>query len=116
MSPRQQQLLAGTSPTGFQLIEWRTLPNSTTALRGHATVEMPSGLVISDIPVFLKDGNTISVGVPSKPLVDAGGTQLRDQDNKRRYAPTISFATPAARSRWMAAIRAALEAAGIETA
>jgi hypothetical protein len=113
VSARQQALLPRANPTGFRLVAWRALPNSTTSLIGHATVEMPSGLTITDVPVFLRDSGTLSVGLPSRALVDGEGHQLRDADGKRRYAPSINFATPAARTRWSTAIVALLEAEGI---
>jgi hypothetical protein len=114
MSSRQP-LLASTSPAGFRLIEWWAFTGSSNSLIGHATVEMPSGLIVGDIPAFRRAGGAVSVGVPSKPLVDANGMQLRDQDNRRRYAPTLDFATPAARSRWTGAIAALLEAEAIRS-
>jgi hypothetical protein len=97
------------------LIEWRAFTGNNGTLLGHAVVEMPSGLVINDVPVFRKAGSSLSIGVPSKPLVDAHGVQLRDQDGKRRYAPTLDFATPAARARWAGAIAALLAAEVIGT-
>jgi hypothetical protein len=113
MSNRQQLLAVSASHAGFKLLDWRPFPNSTSALVGHAVIEMPSGLVIPDIPAFQKGGR-ISVGLPSKPLVAGNGVQLRDETGKRRYSPTISFATPAARTRWGEAIAALLEAEDIE--
>jgi hypothetical protein len=109
MSARQQALMS-VNHAGFRLLEWRALANSSTALAGHVTAEMPSGMIIPDIPAFRRADGSLSVGVPSKPLVDGEGRQLRDDAGKRRYAPVISFASPAVKTRWCTAIADLLEA------
>jgi hypothetical protein len=116
MSARQQALLPRATSAGFRLLEWRALANSSTTLAGHVTAEMPSGMIIPDIPAFRRADGSLSVGVPSKPLVDGEGRQLRDDAGKRRYAPVLSFASPAVRTRWSAAIVALLESEGIGSA
>jgi hypothetical protein len=113
MSAHQTTLLPRASPAGFRLLEWRAFTGNSGTLLGHATVELPSGMIISDIPAFRRDDGSLSAGVPSKPLVDAEGHQLRDPAGRRRYSPTLGFTNPAVKTRWSAAIVALLEAEGI---
>ena len=95
-------------PVGFKLIEWSSLDRGT--LKGYATVEMPSGMVMHDCPVFRSEDGQWSSIPASKPLVGAGGVS-RDKTGKARFIPIITFTTKQHRDRWSGAVVAALRAA-----
>jgi DNA-binding cell septation regulator SpoVG len=55
-------------------------------LRGFCTVELPPGLILSDLPVLLgNDG--FWVALPGKPVLDETGRQKRDINGKAEYQP-----------------------------
>ena len=80
------------------------------SLRGFATVEMASGLVIHDVSIHQRDGSTWA-SPPAKPMLGRDGTQMRGKDGKALWAPIISFAAKATRDRWSAQVIAALHVA-----
>jgi DNA-binding cell septation regulator SpoVG len=58
------------------------------ALRGFATIELPIGLVIHDIPVLLgKNGPWATL--PAKPRLSHDGRQIRDANGKAAYAAVL---------------------------
>jgi hypothetical protein len=77
------------------------------SLRGFAKVRFGSGLVISDIGVHAM-GEKQWASPPSRPMVDASGTVLRDEKGKTRYQPLITFETPAIRASWTRLVLAAV--------
>lgn len=58
------------------------------SLRGFATVELPSGLIIKDIPV-LESGNGRWAALPSKPQIKDGSPVLKD--GKLQYTPILEW-------------------------
>lgn len=74
----------------MRLVSWKPLAKN--SLRGFATVELPIGLQIADIPVLVgKNGPWASL--PSKPVLDHDGTQKRDANGKAAYVPILSWHT-----------------------
>jgi hypothetical protein len=68
---------------------------------------------VHSIPIFRRADGDLSAGTPSVPLMGADGTHLRGADGKKRYVPIVTFENEDARSRWNAAILAALADGGI---
>jgi hypothetical protein len=95
------------------LREWKPNANAG-SLAGKATVAFSGGWIVSNIPIFRRGDGSLSAGAPDMPLVGPDGTQLVDEDGRRRYAKVISFETPAARIRWNDAIVDALGDAGVQ--
>jgi hypothetical protein len=77
-------------------------PLSKGALRGFATVRLPIGLTIADIPVCTSHGRTWA-SLPSKPILDRDGRHV-EQDGKRKYAPILTWADRDTADRWSAAV------------
>jgi hypothetical protein len=72
------------------------------ALRGFASVRLPIGRVITDIPVCTSRGRTWA-SLPSKTILDREGRHL-EENGKKRYAPFLSWPDRAAADRWSAAV------------
>lgn len=94
--------------TTISISDWR--PRRSGALRGFVSATMPSGIVIHEIGIFAKSGQTWATP-PSKPLVDRDGRPMLDASGKRRYAESLAFTSAEIKSRWSEAIVAALVAA-----
>jgi hypothetical protein len=90
----------------FQILDWR--PMRKNSLLGFAKVEMPSGLVISDVTILTSDRG-FWASPPSKPMIDREGVAMRDDKGKLRYSPIIEFASREIRDRWSAAVIEALD-------
>src|SRR5215813_2460591 len=67
----------------MKLIEWRPMPRN--SLRGFATIELPSGLTISDISVHVSHDKAWA-SLPAKPQINSDGTARRGDDGKVLYA------------------------------
>jgi hypothetical protein len=80
------------------------------ALRGWATVAMPSGMVLNDCGIFLGDNDTTWASPPSKPQISRDGTVIKDQNGKAKYSPCVEFASKEARNRWSDQVIAAVRA------
>jgi hypothetical protein len=85
----------------MRLVDWRPLRRGN--LRGFAGVELASGLRIAEIPVLLTHGRAWAA-LPSRPMVGAGGTALRDDGGKIRYAPLLSWRDRDLQHRWSDAV------------
>jgi hypothetical protein len=71
-------------------------------LRGFATVRLPIGLVIADIPVCTSHGKLWAT-LPSKPILDRDGRHI-EENGKRKYAPLLQWADRATADKWSAAV------------
>jgi hypothetical protein len=80
------------------------------SLRGFARVRFGSGLVISDIAIH-RQGDSEWASPPSRPMVGADGSVLKDAKGKVRYQALITFETPAHRALWTRVVLAAVRAA-----
>ena len=86
--------------------EWK--PHSAGTLLGFIKVTMPSGLVLHE-PMLHRRGDTFWLNFPSKPMVGADGTALRDERGKVRYGPPLlGFASRHDRDRFTEQVLAAL--------
>jgi len=83
------RLIEGDRPT-WSLVDFKPLRSGT--LRAHATVQMPSGMVVHDVPIFVGQKG-VSAGTPSKPVIGPAGLAKRSPvPGKTIYVPTISWA------------------------
>jgi hypothetical protein len=84
--------LHGRTASPFRILRWwpthRTNPNST--LRGHADVQLPSGLILRDISICVTPHGTAQVFVPSRLNVGLDNQPLEP----RRWCRVVDFATP----------------------
>jgi hypothetical protein len=84
----------GAKPTGaparprMRLISWRPLAKG--SLRGFATIELPIGLVIAEVPIFATSGR-VWASLPSKPQVDKDGQHKRDVNGKLAYEAILRW-------------------------
>jgi hypothetical protein len=78
---------ASMSGTRMLLIAFKRVVKG--ALRGFATVELPSGLRITDCPVLISNGKSWAT-LPSKPVLGADGRQSV-VDGKRQYAAILEW-------------------------
>ena len=92
--------------TGMQLLDWKRLDKG--ALVGRATVLLPSGLQISDIVIFWKDGQTWSQ-FPSEAVRNAGGQLVKDERGKTRYRSPLKSSTRELQERFSEALIALIE-------
>ena len=72
----------------MRLIAWKPLVKN--SLRGFATVLLPIGLKISDVPVLISNGKTWA-SLPSKPQVDKDGRHKRDVNGKLAYTAILEW-------------------------
>ena len=73
------------------------------SLIGFATVRLPIGLTISDVPVCTSHGK-IWASMPSKPILDAEGRHAIDANSKRRYVPILQWSDRETADRWSQAV------------
>ena len=85
----------------IRILEFRPLRKN--SLLGFAKVELPSGLIISDVTILNGDRGPWA-SPPSKPMVGADGVALRGDNGKIRYTPIIEFTSREIRNRWSAAV------------
>jgi hypothetical protein len=91
------------SPTkpGMRLISFRPLVKG--SLRGFATVELPIGLKIADVPVLVSGGRAWA-SLPSKPQIDKDGQHKRDINGKPAYTAILEWRDRALADRFSAAV------------
>ncbi len=74
----------------FRILDWRPLRKN--SLLGFASVELPSGMTISDV-VILTGANGPWASPPAKPLIDRTGAVVKGPNGKVSYVPIIGFST-----------------------
>jgi hypothetical protein len=79
-------------------------------LRGFVTVELLSGLIFNQCPVFEKLG-LWWVSPPGKPRVGRDGMVVKNPNGTTKYDDIVTFAGKARRDAWSSAIIEALHAA-----
>ena len=88
--------------------DWRPMRKG--SLLGFAKIELPSGMIISDVTILNGERGPWA-SPPSKPMVGKDGTVLTDDNGKVRYSPIIEFASKEVRNRFSAAVVDGLRAA-----
>ncbi|MFI4948007.1 MAG: hypothetical protein ACHQC9_04335 [Alphaproteobacteria bacterium] len=73
-------------------------------MRGFATIELPSGLVLHQCPVFRGSDGKAWVALPAKPVLDRDGRHRHDINGKPQYAPVAEWRSRAIADRFSAAI------------
>ncbi len=92
----------------FEITEWR--PVSKNTLCGFATVKQPSGMIVADISVHVRDGKSWA-SPPFKPILDRDGRQMVDASGKSRWSPVVTFIDRSTQAAWSDAVIAALRSA-----
>jgi hypothetical protein len=67
----------------FKILDWRPLAKN--SLRGFAKIEMPSGMIISEVAVLTGDRGPWA-SPPSKPMIGCDGTAMLDTKGKPGYS------------------------------
>jgi hypothetical protein len=75
-------------PQRMRLISFKPLVKN--SLRGFATIELPIGLKISDIPVLISH-NKAWASLPSKPQLDRDGQHKKDINGKPAYTAMLEW-------------------------
>jgi hypothetical protein len=76
------------APRQLRLVSWQ--PFRKGPLRGFATVELPIGLKIFDVPI--RTGvNGLWAGLPAKPEIDRDGRRKTDINGKPVYADVLRW-------------------------
>jgi hypothetical protein len=68
----------------LRLVSFKAVPKG--PLRGFCTVELPPGLILSDLPVMIGNAG-LWVALPGKPVLDETGRHKRDVNGKPEYQP-----------------------------
>lgn len=89
------------APRQLRLISWKPIVRG--ALRGFATVELPIGLRIIDIPVMIGSNGPWAT-LPSKPELDSEGHRKLDINGKPTWAPVLEWRTRELRERFADAV------------
>lgn len=76
-------------------------------LRGFCRVRMPSGMIIAEVAIHVRDGHAW-VSPPSKPMLNRAGQQMKDSAGKLLWSPIITFASRELRDRFSDSVLAAL--------
>ncbi|HEY1430796.1 MAG TPA: hypothetical protein VGF39_04090 [Stellaceae bacterium] len=63
------------------------------SLRGFCTVELPPGLIVTDLPVMIGNNGSPWVALPGRPVLDETGRQKRDVNGKAEYQPILRWAS-----------------------
>lgn len=93
--------------------DWRPMRKG--SLLGFAKVEMPSGMILSDVGIMSGERGPWA-SPPSKPMVGRDGMALKDDKGKLRCSPIIEFTNKEVRNRFSAGVIEAMRAAHPEAA
>jgi hypothetical protein len=88
--------------------DWK--PRQSGTLRGFCTAHLPSGMILHEVGIHTRNGSWWAAPT-SKPMLSREGTALRDESDKIRYAPIVSFNTKQTRDRLSHAVVDALRRA-----
>jgi DNA-binding cell septation regulator SpoVG len=92
----------------MRLVSWR--PVTKGSLRGFATVELPIGLKLHDVLVFV-GRNGAWASLPSKAQIDRDGRQKTEANGKAMYAPVLEWRSRDLSDRFSEAVVALVRAA-----
>lgn len=85
----------------MRLLDWQRIDKG--ALIGRAAVRLPSGLEISDIGIFAKDGRRWAQ-LPAEMMRDRDGQPLKDERGKARYRSPLKWQSRDLQERFSAAL------------
>jgi hypothetical protein len=86
----------------LRLVNWKRLVKGPS--RGFATVTLPNGLTIADVPVLVGRNGGAWATVPGKPLIASDGTHKRDANGKPTYVAILSWPDKSTSDRFSAAV------------
>jgi hypothetical protein len=89
----------------FKILDFRPLVKNSP--RGFAKVELPSGLIITDVVILAGESGPWA-SPPSKPMLDRDGVVMKDDKGKIRYCPIVEFRSKDLREKWSTAVIEAL--------
>ena len=92
----------------MKISDWRPMQRG--SLLGFATVEMPSGLIVHDVPIN-RSGESTWASPPGKPRLDRDKKPVIE-NGKVRYDKVLGFRDRDVRDRWSEAVIAELSALG----
>jgi DNA-binding cell septation regulator SpoVG len=69
----------------LRLVSFRAITKG--QLRGFCAIELPPGLILSDLPVMIGNDGRPWVPLPSRPVLDENGRHKRDTNGKPEYQP-----------------------------
>jgi hypothetical protein len=92
----------------MKIADWRAVRKN--SLLGFAKVELPGGMVISDVTILSGERDPWA-SPPSKPMINRNGAAVKDLNGKVRYSPTIEFTSKEVRDRFSNAVVEALRLA-----
>jgi hypothetical protein len=98
---REMNPTSGEASRRLELIEFRPMVKG--ALVGFATVRLPIGLIIADIPILVSFGKAWA-SMPSKPQLTADGTPRRGADGKVLYVAILRWQSGDLKNRFSDAV------------
>ena len=93
-------------PMPVSLIAWKAVVRNT--LRGFAAVRLGSALSIKDVAVHCSHGKRWAQ-LPSKPMLNADGSVMRNEAGKIRYVPLLEWLDKGAADRFSEGVIHAVE-------
>ncbi len=94
--------------TSFEIVVWRPVLKNT--LRGFATIQQPSGMIVADVGVHISGGKAWAAP-PSRLILDRDGQPMLDNHGKTRWCPLVSFTNRETQRAWSDQVIAALKVA-----
>lgn len=91
----------------MRLLQWKPLVKN--SLRGFASVELPSGLRILEIPILISSRGKAWAALPSKLQLERDGQPRRDANGKLIYAPVLEWRDRDLADRFSAAVIALVD-------
>jgi hypothetical protein len=91
----------GDSRPRLRLLSFKAIVKG--SLRGFASVELPIGLRIADVPVCISNGKAWAT-LSSKPQIDSEGRHRRDVNGKPAYTAILEWRDKALRDRFSSAV------------
>ncbi len=92
----------------IQIRDWRPMRKG--SLLGFAKVELPSGMILSDVTI-LQGERGAWASPPSKPMIGRDGMAMKDASGKVKYQPLVEFTSKEVRDRFSAGVIDGLRAA-----
>ena len=94
--------MTATTPRTVQIIEWKPFERNT--LRGFLTIALPSGMVLHDCTLHVKNGSKW-IGLPSQ--------KFEGKDGKTGYKPIVEFVDRATAEHFRDVVIQALKEKGL---
>ena len=94
--------------SGIQIRDFRPMRKG--SLLGFAKVELPSGMILSDVTILSGERGPWA-SPPSKPMIGRDGTAMTDANGKVKYSPIVEFTSKEVRQRFSDGVVEGLRAA-----